>query len=355
MPFLDFDINNKYFDIKSNSFRIIDKRAYMQWLGLNLNIIWTRGCPNKCAYCYNSTFISQHRDNAKIRYPSPHYIIDEIKSVLKIYPMISWISFIDDGMMAISYEKLREFAELYANEIKLPFLTYGTHPNYITEEKIRLLVKSGSIFFRMGIQNFSEKILQVYNRKTSIELIDKSVEIIAKFREYITPPGYDIILDNFFSTISERREHLEKVYNMPRPFIINLHSLRIFPASLLEINIKNITSENIPKSRDKNLLHLRMTVFNISHYLLSIIKPAKRIFNLILKYGCDDIKEYNLLGTFMRFLFLIRRGLGNIYRMDFSFISGNLSYILYFLKKAGILKLYNEYTFYKLKNEKKLI
>jgi len=343
LPFFQFDPSDRFYDPKKRVFRNITPSNYMKWLGLNLNIIWTRGCPNRCAYCYNSSFIDRHRDYAKIRYPSPRYMVDEIKSILRTYPMIAWISFIDDGMMAIKFERLAEFAEIYKKEIGLPFLTYGTHPNYIRDDKVRVLVKAGTIFFRMGIQNFNREVLKIYNRKTTLAQIEKACNILSRYRKYLTPPGLDIILDNDFAGIEDRKEHLGRIYDLPRPYILNLHSLRIVPGSTLEKNISSYTQAAVLETKDKNLLHVRATLFNIMHYLISVFRPPRWLFGFMLKYGCRDRKEYPLLIFAARFLFLARRALGNIKRFDYSFVSNNLVYLPYALKKAGILALYNRF------------
>ncbi|CCK81681.1 B12-binding domain-containing radical SAM protein [Desulfobacula toluolica] len=345
-PFIDFDVKNKFYDTKKKQFVPMDSKLYKKWLGLNLNIIWTRGCPNKCAYCYNSAFLRYHKKYAQLRHPSPKYMVDEIRSVLKTHPMISWISFFDDGMMALKPEVLQEFADVYSKEIKLPFLTYGTHPNYINDEKVKILVKAGSIFFRMGIQNCSPTVLNIYNRKTSLNKIIQSTRVINKYKKFIAPPAYDIILDNPFATSEDLKEHMENMYLIPRPYVINLHSLRIVLGSALEDNIKKYTNRETIEAKDKNLLHPEATFFNIMHYILSVVKIPHFLF----RYSLDHIynpKEYKTLIIFVRFIFLVRRALGHLKNLDFSFLTGRGSFVPYFLWKVGVLKFYNKIMYEK--------
>jgi len=349
LPFLSCDATNQVYKPATKRFVNIDAFEYIKWLGLTLNIIWTRGCPNRCAYCYNSSYIDRHPHYARVRHPSPRYIVNEIKSVIGDYPMISWIAFIDDGMMALKKETLEEFGELYSREIGLPFLTYGTHPNYISEEKVRILVKAGTIFFRMGLQNCSERILGIYNRNTTWNRMRDSCQTIVKYRNYVTAPALDIILDNAFAGIDDRREHLRRVYSLPRPFVLNLHSLRIVPGSQLSRNINSLTGDEVLEGKDKNLLHIRATVYNQLHYLLSVFKPPRWLFELMIKHGCDDKREYPSLSIFARTLFLIRRATGNLLKLDFSFVSGKLAFLPYILLKLGFLGIYNRYSLHRRK------
>ena len=338
LPFMDFALDNQMYHQKSKTMAPTDTTAYLNWLGMNLNIIWTRGCPNMCAYCYNSKFINYHHGYAKLRYPSPRYIIDEIKSVLTLYPFISWISFIDDGMMSIKLEALEEFAYLYSSEIGLPCLTYGTHPNSVTEEKTKVLVKAGSQFFRMGIQNLSGKVLKIYDRKTSLDRIQRSCEALAKYAPFTAPPAYDVILDNAFALRPERLEHMRGLRRLPPPYILNLHSLRIVPGSTLEHNVRSYTDIEILEGKDKNLLHPRATLFNIVHYVLSVVRLPDWAWNRLEQACANDEREYPRLIIIARFIYLVRRALGHILRADFSFLSGTGVRFPYFLWKIGVLQ-----------------
>ncbi|OGR38373.1 MAG: hypothetical protein A2051_07435 [Desulfovibrionales bacterium GWA2_65_9] len=350
LPFMDFALDNQMYHQKTRTMVPTDTTAYLNWLGMNLNIIWTRGCPNKCAYCYNSKFINYHQGYAKLRYPSPRYIVDEIKSVLKLYPFISWVSFIDDGMMSIKLEDLEEFADLYSKEIGLPCLTYGTHPNSVTEEKVRVLVRAGSQFFRMGIQNLSRKVLDIYARKTTLDRIQKSCEALARYSAYTAPPAYDVILDNSFVSREERLEHLRGLRRLPPPYIMNLHSLRIVPGSTLEHNIRSHTDKEILDAKDKNLLHPRATLFNIIHYVLSVVRLPDWLWDRAIQVCADDEREFPRLIVLARFVFLVRRAMGHILRADFSFLSGTGVRFPYFLWRTGILQMIQRSMRRRLKN-----
>src|SRR5437588_8984719 len=41
--------------------------------------------------------------------------------------------------MAISYEQLEEFAELWHDEVGIPFAVYGVIPNYVKQDKFEIL------------------------------------------------------------------------------------------------------------------------------------------------------------------------------------------------------------------------
>jgi hypothetical protein len=68
--------------------------------------------------------------------------------------------------MAISYGQLEEFAELWHDELALPFAVYGVIPNYVRQDKLELLSWAGMNHIRMGIQSGSKNMLDFYKRPT---------------------------------------------------------------------------------------------------------------------------------------------------------------------------------------------
>jgi anaerobic magnesium-protoporphyrin IX monomethyl ester cyclase len=67
--------------------------------------------------------------------------------------------------MAISYGQLEEFAELWHDELALPFAVYGVIPNYVRQDKLELLSWAGMNHIRMGIQSGSKNMLDFYKRR----------------------------------------------------------------------------------------------------------------------------------------------------------------------------------------------
>ena len=176
----------------------INSNDFIEFTGLSYNTIWSIGCPLHCTYCANTKFIEYDNNYRRLRHSSPRFIIDEIKRAKSKHPHLSTILFHDDSFMALKYEVLEEFCKLWKEEVKMNFAIYGIIPTYVREDKVALLVDAGMNRARMGIQSGSDNILEFYKRPTKLHRIKEATEILNKFKKYMIPPAYDIILEKSY-------------------------------------------------------------------------------------------------------------------------------------------------------------
>jgi radical SAM superfamily enzyme YgiQ (UPF0313 family) len=139
-----------------------------------------RGCPYNCSYCFNHIFNRMYRGKGRvIRLKSVRYLIDEIKDVRAKYPM-DFIKFHDD-IFGLDLAWLEEFADLYPDEIGLPFLSYS-RANIITEKYCRLLKKAGcrstSLAFEVGNEKLRNSVM---NRNMTDRQIIAGCKLLNKF------------------------------------------------------------------------------------------------------------------------------------------------------------------------------
>jgi len=207
--------------------------------GLQYSTVWSVGCPLMCTYCGNSKFIEYDGGYRRIRHSSPQTIVDEIKRAKSKQPHLSTVNFHDDSFLALPYKQLEDFAKLYKQEVKIPFAVGGVIPNYVREDKIALLVDAGMNRVRMGIQSGSDNILQFYKRPTKLHRIKEATEILNKFDKYMIPPSYDIILENPVEKIEDTRATVDMIYEMPRPYTLNVYALRVIPNTIMAKQIED--------------------------------------------------------------------------------------------------------------------
>ncbi|MGQ0677397.1 MAG: B12-binding domain-containing radical SAM protein [Rhodospirillales bacterium] len=117
-----------------------------------------RGCPFSCTYCYNNPLNAMQKGLGKSsRGFSPRRVIDEIKAVQAKWP-VSFIKFQDD-LFAPKTSWLREFAQLYAEEVRLPFNTLE-RLDLVTEERLRLYKQAGCASLTFAIDSANPRIRQ---------------------------------------------------------------------------------------------------------------------------------------------------------------------------------------------------
>lgn len=307
-------------------------------LGNTYMTIWSIGCPYKCSYCANTKFIENDKDYRKIRHPSVDYIIAECKDVLKKHPHFSSVSFQDDSFMAIPLATLKEFAAKWKEQIGIPFFVVGVIPSFVKKEKVDVLVQGGMKRVRMGIQSGSDRILDFYDRPNKPGLIPHATSILAEFKSYMIPPDYDLIIDNPVETREDIIDTLNMLYNMKRPFNLNVFALRAIPNTELanELMRRGVEVKDIKTS----YLIATPTLANCMVYILTVFRPPKEIFNFLLKYSKPFTEKqplFPLLFLFSRFLWLLKRAYYHVKFLDFSVFPGKVGWILY---HTGILKLF---------------
>jgi anaerobic magnesium-protoporphyrin IX monomethyl ester cyclase len=265
-------------------------------------------------------------------------MVDEIKHVRERFPHVSQVSFHDDSFMAITYKELEVFAELWREELGIPFAVYGVIPNYVKQEKFDLLTWAGMNRIRMGIQSGSEAILEFYKRPTPPERILKAGEVIAGFApKYHIPAAYDIIMDNPVETKQDVVDTLELLYRMPRPYTLFIYSLKVIPNTQMEQMMKERGIDLDEISANYAMIPPRMA--NLVLYVLALCRPPRRLFDLALRRveaSTTPQPEYRRLGMVLRTLYQGKRVIDHLRFMDFSIIPGWSGYIAWRLGLVGL-------------------
>ncbi len=115
-----------------------------------------RGCPYKCAYCFNVKYNEAYKDKGKIiRCRSPEKVIREIEWVME-NNYVKHISFIDDLFILKAKGWIEEFAALYKERIGLTF-DCTVRANAVRSDIIATLKEAGMTFVWMGVESGDEK------------------------------------------------------------------------------------------------------------------------------------------------------------------------------------------------------
>jgi len=329
--------------LPGTGFKTINKKNYIQYTGLSYNTVWSIGCPLMCTYCGNSKFIEYDSGYRRLRHSSPRTIINEIKRAKIKQPYLSTVVFHDDSFLALPYDVLEEFCKLYKEEVKIPFAVFGIIPNYVREDKIALLADAGMNRIRMGIQSGSENILEFYKRPTKLKRIKEATHIFNKFKKYMIPPSFDIIVENPVETPEDTRATLDMLFEMPRPFSLNIFALRVIPNSLLAKDMEK-RGVNIPDIQKGYFTDYHRTMGNVLVFALAAVKIPKWLYKILRKkvYPVQtEQTKYPILFFIARLSYLIKKATDHIRFMDFSVLPGKPGYWLW---KLGIIKFWQRYV-----------
>jgi radical SAM superfamily enzyme YgiQ (UPF0313 family) len=338
LPFPQFGTDRERIYRKGRGFVPMELGDYLANDGLGYSTLWSIGCPFHCTFCGNTTFIANDPLYKKIRHPSARYMVDEIKSVRRRFPHVSQVSFHDDSFMAIPYRELETFAELWREELGIPFAVYGVIPNYVKRDKFEILTWAGMNRVRMGIQSGSQQILDFYRRPTPRHRILEAGEVIATFSpKYHIPPAYDIIMDNPIETRQDVLDTLELLYEMPRPYTLFIYSLKVIPNTVMERDMKErgVDLEDI----SANYASIPPKAANLLLYVLALRRPPRRLFDWALRRvegSATPQPEYPVLGNVLRTMYQAKRVVDHLRFMDFSIIPGWSGYVAWRTGLVGL-------------------
>jgi len=327
---------------RGKDFEEVSSSDFLDYTGLQYGTVWSIGCPLHCTYCGNTKFIEYDNAYRRIRHSSPRIIVEEIKRAISKQPHLSTVAFHDDSFLSLPYAQLEEFAKLYKAEIKIPFAIYGVIPTYVREDKIALLVDAGMNRVRMGIQSGSQNILDFYKRPTKLHRIKKATEILNKFKKYMIPPSYDIILENPIETPEDTRATVDMLYEMPRPYTLNIYALRVIPNTTMAKDIEDRGLKTPPI--DKNyFIDYHRTLGNCLVFILTFWKMPRWLYKILRsKVYPVHTKQphYPILFAFVRTLYYIKRAFDHLRFMDFSILPGKSGYYLW---KFGIISFWQRF------------
>ena len=331
---------------KDKGFIPLQGREYRRLNGIGYHTVWSIGCPFKCSYCSNSKFIDNDEGYRRVRHCSVEKIIAECKNVLDKHPYVSSFTFHDDAFIGLPLDVVKEFSRRWREEINISFSVVGALPGLIRREKMAALVRAGMYRIKMGIQSPSANVLKFYKRPATPASTARAIGIISDFKSGMIPPTYDLILDNPVETREDVIEALQFVYDMPRPYNLNIFSLRTMPNTELvhQLEALDIT---IPTIEEKNYTLVTPTVANIMFFLIDIVRPPQKFFNYMLKYIQPYNKEQNLYPItlfLVRSVYMLKRGFNHLRFLEFSYFPGIMGEIGYYLAKMGILRFWHNHV-----------
>jgi radical SAM superfamily enzyme YgiQ (UPF0313 family) len=315
---------------QGSGFAPLTKSDYLKYNGLSYRTVWSIGCPFHCTFCGNTKFIANDKAYTKIRHSPVPSLMRELQGVKEKHPHVRSVIFDDDSFMALRMDLIQEFAREYKEKIGLLFTVTGVIPNYVKREKLEILTQAGLIRLRVGLQSGSRRILDFYKRPIPPEKVLNAARIVNSFRRSMIPPAYDIIMDNPIETADDIRETLQLVYDLPRPFTLNIFSLNVMPNTNLAGQFAALGIDHGDVNR--NFKRLVPTLANAILYLLCVMRPPKWLFRRLLarvQPAAQGAPLYPNLHRVLRFLWLLRRAVDHLRFMDFNNLPGRIGYVLY--------------------------
>ncbi|MFH1523280.1 MAG: radical SAM protein [Patescibacteria group bacterium] len=136
----------------------------------SLVIITSRGCINRCNFCY--------RMEKGIRARSIKNVIEELKILYEKYGINCYL--FEDELFVFSKERLLEFEQaLKDNNLKIKFLC-DARVDIMDKEIVEILKRCGCQFICIGFESSDDKVLQLMNKNTTVK---KNIEVLKLIKD----------------------------------------------------------------------------------------------------------------------------------------------------------------------------
>lgn len=242
LPMPDCDLLGQYI-LENEKIRTLNADLLLQHAifrsadeqGLTYPVLSSRGCPHNCSYCANDMWRRMYAGQRYVRRRSVEAICDEIDHASERIPGITSINFADDNFAARSIKSMKSFLETYMLRVKLPF-SCTLSPMFAESERLDMLTRAGVFRISVGIQSASKRILEIYDRRVSVEAAKSAVEKLERIRPNMRKPriaNYHFIVDNPYETAEDQIATLRFILRLPRRKSALCFSLVPFPGTAI--------------------------------------------------------------------------------------------------------------------------
>ncbi len=191
---------------------LIDLKKYLPFFkGRRTFYIETsRGCPNRCAFCYNAAY-----NKSKWRAFSPERVINEIRNLYNHYHIKSF--YIVDDNFFVDLKRAFAIACGVINErLDIFWEAQGITVNSalkMDEGYLKILVKSGLKKVHFGLETASRRLLEKLNK--NLEITDV-IEVNRRWSKYDIIMQYNIMCGFPGETIEDIRMSKDLVFQLMR-------------------------------------------------------------------------------------------------------------------------------------------
>lgn len=246
-------------DIPSPAFDLINMPYYISHgrflAGLKpptIGLVTSRGCPFRCAFCYNSF------RKTKVRRFSAKRVVEEILFLRKKYGINS-VFFYDDEFL-IDFQRIRDLSALFKKHGISEWIRWGcqVRATTVTVPLLKMIKDMGCVVLSVGLESGSERMLQyLKSGSTTLSKNEKALNIGKQVG--ITMGGSFI-----FGTPTETLEEMKQTFNWaithPTCKFIGILILAPFPGTKVwdlcirkgvlpkNINYERLIPDSIPEN-----------------------------------------------------------------------------------------------------------
>ena len=178
-------------------------------------ILTSRGCINKCNFCY--------RMERGLRIRSICNIIEELKILYEKYGVNCY--FFQDELFVLNKKRLLEFEQaLKEINLKIKF-SCNARADIMDKEIVEILKRCGCQFINFGFESSDEEVLKIINKNVTVEQNIKTLKIVKEIG------GIGMGLNFIWNNIGDTEESLMKNVELIKKYNTYFHCRTIRPVT----------------------------------------------------------------------------------------------------------------------------
>ncbi len=142
-------------------------------------IITSRGCTHRCTFCCSPSFWQ-----GGMSYRSVENIVDELEHLNREYGLI-YFSIRDDNF-TLKKKRVIDFCKLMRERGLYMMWNCQSRVDSVDEEMLMEMKRAGLEHIQYGVESGSERILRMYDKRTSVEMIERAAAITRRVGVYLS-------------------------------------------------------------------------------------------------------------------------------------------------------------------------
>ncbi|HSV97718.1 MAG TPA: cobalamin-dependent protein [Spirochaetota bacterium] len=142
-------------------------------------IITSRGCPHRCAFCCSPRLWGR-----TTAFRSAEHIVDEIEHCVKTYGII-YFSIRDDNF-TLRRERVLKFCRLLRERKLYIMWNCQSRVDTLDGEMLLEMKRAGLEHIQLGVESGSERILAMYDKRTTVADIEKASAAVRRAGAYLS-------------------------------------------------------------------------------------------------------------------------------------------------------------------------
>lgn len=133
----------------------------------------SRGCPANCTFCGSPRFWGH-----KVRFHSPEYFVEQME---RLYRRGTTFFYVSDDTFTMRKDRVIQICKMIIEkELKITWVAIS-RVNYVDEEMLYWMRKTGCIQISYGVESGSEKIRSVLNKNIKTDDIKRAFALTTKY------------------------------------------------------------------------------------------------------------------------------------------------------------------------------